>query len=120
MQTVRFPITVDETILRWIADLTVVGLDALGAKDPRSVAMARTAEEVNEQLATMTEMRRATVVFECEDFIAFEDPDRGDEAPLWIWDMTGVNGLDKEGPFYDATDPNEISEWLHGMRCAAL
>jgi hypothetical protein len=119
---VLFPIDLDPATLGYlVANLG----DYIAELDPETeaaiiVQMNRSLDRITAVIKDYCAMRAATRVYECDHFIAFEDPKRGDEAPLWIWDKSGINGLDKDGPFYDVSDPSEIVGWLKGMQAAAL
>lgn len=48
-------------------------------------------------------------------WIAYEHPEKGDEAPLIIYD-TERKLVCIESPFWDADDPEEITEWINAER----
>lgn len=46
---------------------------------------------------------------------AYENPEKGDEAPLIIYD-TERKLVCIDSPFWDADDPEEITDWLNAER----
>lgn len=88
--------------------------------DQQQMELDETINQVGLALADIATMERSTKLLETDDFIAYENPVHGDNAPVVIWDKAGINGLDLNTPFFDVGDQVEMTEWLMDMRRAAL
>lgn len=71
-----------------------------------------TLQEIEQAMEGYNLIRRATKLEETDSFIAYEDPDDGDEAPIIIYSkvMSEVVG----SGFYDLDDEEEINDFLDG------
>lgn len=74
-------------------------------------ALIKPTREINDMLRRATILRHNFIGL----WFAYENPEKGDEAPLIIYD-TERKLVCIESPFWDADDPEEITDWLNAER----